>query len=206
MGFIYFDESKHKNANFVLGAFVYSETDLGSLVENALINNNYDPNNQEFKSCLKFANDKNAQNLKQDIYSIFLCCRLGILIAPYQDHQRNLEKYFQEALNEIKRKNSINEKNFIFVDEGIFSNKYALIKNSTVDEYHLRCNSKKIKGIQIADYAAHCCAIHLKDRLGLIAKSSRDPTKVDLEDNVNLAFEMFARTRCCFFIGRSISD
>lgn len=50
MGCFYFDESRHTKANFILGAFAYSEIALEGDVAEALRQSRLEPGVEEFKS------------------------------------------------------------------------------------------------------------------------------------------------------------
>ena len=53
MGFFYFDESIQQRAEFIVGAFVYSETDLTPAVFKAISGAGLEPRVDEFKSGMQ---------------------------------------------------------------------------------------------------------------------------------------------------------
>jgi hypothetical protein len=63
---------------------------------------------------------------------------------------------------------------------------------------HIEQDSKIIKGIQLADLAAHCVAIKFKCDTGIIKKIVK--VKDDsIYEEIDLGFEMFATLRYSFF-------
>ena len=68
-------------------------------------------------------------------------------------------------------------------------------------KFHLEQNSLQIKGIQLADLAAHLASIQLKDALGLVTKMVKagENSGYDPDMDVELGFEMWATLRYTFF-------
>lgn len=68
-------------------------------------------------------------------------------------------------------------------------------------KFHLEQNSLLIKGIQLADLAAHVSSIQLKNALGLVKKKVKagENSGYDPHQEIELGFEMWAIIRYAFF-------
>lgn len=77
--------------------------------------------------------------------------------------------------------------------------------NFTDCNFFLEQDSKKIKGIQLADLAAHIASIQFKYSLGLVTKKVKagENSGYDPEDEMELGFEMWATLRSSFFCKNS---
>lgn len=67
--------------------------------------------------------------------------------------------------------------------------------------FFLEQNSVDIRGIQLADLAAHISSIQLKDALGLVSKVVKvgENSGCEPESEIELGFEMWATIRHTFF-------
>ena len=52
MGYLYFDDSKHPQCGFTLGAFVFCDDDLTELINDELLQVGLKPGKDEFKSSV----------------------------------------------------------------------------------------------------------------------------------------------------------
>lgn len=64
-GFIYYDDSKHPNADFFMGAFIYSERDLNEEISQYISSIGLDPSKDEFKSRLRMDQSPEQKELRQ---------------------------------------------------------------------------------------------------------------------------------------------
>jgi len=204
--FLYFDDSKHDSAGFYLGAFVYSETDMNDEIEKMFIDNGLNPNETEFKSSMRMDRNPQYKKVRADFREYLLTKRIAIVISPAN------EKYFQEIICESlinlveANKSEIKLPLKIYLDEGIIKLnnhnsiksviKFAKLNNI---EMNIEQDSKIIKGIQLADYAAHSCSVMLKEQLGLIDKKTNAGYEMGYDTDIEIGFELWAYLRNSFF-------
>ena len=196
MNYIYFDESKHPLQGFVLGAYVFSNEPLEIFVTEALLACGYNPDTNEFKSSLKKIDDSKSVYLREKIYDILKICKIAVLIAPYAEHQKLLPNEIIKGLYSIINNNDINGFNNFYVDEGIYNNSNFI----SPDNFHFNLNSQShiIKGIQMADLAAHYRATFLKDTIRGCSKRVLVNSQYPVNE-LDLRFEIFHRLRWKFF-------
>lgn len=216
MGIFYFDESKHAKDNFLIGAYVFSEKDVNENVESILLECGYDPSSDEFKSHALKDGDIKAQNLRNKLYGVLRGCKVGLLIAPHTKYQSFFHLDLLHCLINILNRNNLTAPHKVYLDQGIFTKNNKIIEAKSLLEslksnfgctIHLEQDSKNIRGIQLADLAAHYCSTKLKEELGSLKKNV-SPRAIGYPTNeeINIGFEMFIRMRWLFFIGNYIDD
>ena len=132
-------------------------------------------------------------------------CRLGIVILP----RTKRDEFGFESIKAVKQfidNNEIKKPFDIYLDQGMFTSKYKAEQligklNFKDCKFHLEQNSLQVKGIQLADLAAHLASIQLKDALGLVTKMVKagENSGYDPDMDVELGFEMWATLRYTFF-------
>ena len=175
MGYFYFDESIHNRGGFILGAFIYSDTDISQLIFSALSEGGLTPEMDEFKSSINFSENPEYKSIRDKLKDVIhRCVKIGLLIVPVEDRdQLGIEAV--RALNKIINANFLNEMSHeVYVDEGISLNGIEKeIKEFPALEkckFLFGQDSKKIAGIQLADLAAHILSTMLLETLGHINK------------------------------------
>lgn len=209
MGYFFFDESIHQNPGFILGTFVGLKDDPGNLIADALIACGLDPSVDEYKSrALKKDNPKQTQLREMLWEMLFLRAKVAVCIGPTSER----DCFGFEALRCLKKvidSNRIFENNSVFFDQGFFprscdsdslKKEFQLHENTGL---YLEQDSRRVRGLQLADLTAHTCSMMLLDTLGLIKKTVKAGENSgyppDLE--VELGFEMWANVRWLFFNG-----
>jgi hypothetical protein len=208
VGFFYFDESIHQAGKFSLGAFAYSETELGAPVNQALIRSGLIPFIDEFKSSAHMdGNPKQA--LLRDQLRIVLRenCRIGLVIAPDQPRELLGSEAFL-GLNKILSTNQFKSASHdVFFDQGMFGRGSTARRKSQSlcllhrCKFHFEQDSKQVLGLQVADLIAHTCAIMLMAQRGFLRKTVKagQDSGYDPELDIELDFELWASVRWNFF-------
>ncbi|HEY2232618.1 MAG TPA: hypothetical protein VGK01_04000 [Candidatus Angelobacter sp.] len=208
MGFFFFDESIHSAAGFSLGTFVYSENDLNAPVAEALIRGGLLPRSDEFKSSSRMDRCQAQARVRDELKSVIQKhCRLGVVVTP-ANPRRSLG---YEAVNGLEKIVSCNTfdtaKHEVFFDQGIFDHAASgqrTFKREPWNEsctFHFEQDSIQVLGLQVADLAAHICAIMLLSALGKHTKKVKagDNSGYDPDMDIELDFELWACVRYNFF-------
>lgn len=204
MGFFYFDESIHNRGNFILGAFVYSVSDLSPIVYDKIRDVGLKPGIDEFKSSHIMKDGSKFPKLREALRAMFTKVNIGMVIAPTEE--RNcLGDHALSGLEKILISNNLNQKpHDVFFDQEIafrlgsrgiddFCHKFII-------KIHLNQDSRIVAGLQVADLAAHTLSVMLLETLGLVNKKviiSGDP----IYENIllELGFELWAGLRYSLF-------
>jgi len=197
----YFDESIHAGLGCIVGCVVFSQLDLTPIVGEALSEFGLDPERDEFKSRFRFQGDEKARQLRLSLYSIIRnSCRIGVVVLSLNEREQ-LGSYAVKLVKQILRQSRSREAEFaLYVDEGIKLDTETFTEDSRSVAAFSDCNSKVIRGIQLADLCAHTCAMILKERHTGQKKIVRVPGYTDdPEFEMNLGFELWARLRYNFF-------
>lgn len=205
MGYFYFDETIQEKAGFIIGAFVYSQSDISPKVFSALEKSGLKPGIDEFKSGARMASNP-AQKLVRERLAAFLHqVSVGIIITPSSDRPE-LGAEALRGLEKILKANSLEKlRHKVFFDEGIpigaDDQDMFLSGAGSCCELHLSQDSKTIGGIQIADLAAHSLGVMLLEQLGLISKKVRagEGSGYDPDLEIDLGFELWASLRYSLF-------
>ncbi len=200
---IYIDDSIHERGNFIVSGIVVTDNEnIDNDISESLIKNGYDSEQDEFKSGLSFRKHPKMLNVRNDLKNILSSsCKLGLIILP-NDKRQFIGKETLKGLKTIIDSNNYNDELKIFIDENYFRNsevgvKYAKSIGLPSDNLHLEVDSKKIKGIQLADLVAHTCSTMLLEQLNLIDKKVKagENSGYDPDLEIEIGFELWASTR-----------
>ena len=207
MGQFYIDDSIHDKAGFIIGACVYTNIDIDEKIIEIIKSNGFDPESFEYKSSANYSKEPKKAKVREDLKGLLSdACKLGIVIIPRTSREQlgfECIKAVKQFINSNKKiKKPVN----IFIDQGMFSSKDKAVQfissiNCIDCKFHLEQNSIDIKGIQLADLAAHISSIQLKDALGLVTKTVKagNNSGYDPDLDIELGFEMWATIRYTFF-------
>jgi len=200
MGYFFLDDSNHPDAGFSLSAFVFSASDPQGELEELLAKNGMTPGNDEFKSSIRM--DKNPSNtsLRDDLKAFLRKCKVGLAISKTAEELYEDSAYLLEKI--LSHPKVADCEHQVFIDRGICPTRreqafLAAIKGAANCRFHFEQDSKNICGVQLADLAAHICAIMMKDSLGLIKKlvKAGENSGYDPDSDMELGFEMYATIR-----------
>ena len=204
MGLLFFDDSKHDQRGFSLGVFVYADRDPSPAVNKALRDCGLRPGIDEFKSSSYMKRNPAQARLREKLRGIIQHCRLGVVVVPC-----SLELGYQAMflLQKMLGHPDLDcRQHEVCFDEGLFKSADRG-RNTARDiglpewcNLHLEQDSKRIAGIQLADLAAHTCAVMLKESLELIHKTVKagDNSGYDPDLDIEIGFELWAGIRYNF--------
>lgn len=205
MGQFYIDDSVHDDAGFIIGACVYSDIDINEKIIDLIQSCGFDPNSFEYKSSANYSKEPEKARIREQLKGLLIKnCKLGIVVIPRKSREHlgfECIKAVRQFINCNKElKNPIS----IYFDQGMFNSKHKaeqLIRSLNFIDciFYLEQNSLDIKGIQLADLAAHISSIQLKDALGLVTKMVKPGENSGYDVDIELGFEMWATTRYAFF-------
>lgn len=209
MGYFYIDDSVHDQAGFIIGALIYSDEDLQENISKIIASHDFNPETFEFKSSANYSKEPEKSKVRDSLKQLILTqIKLGIVVIP-REKRDQLGYECLKALKQFIESNAIEKPIKIFFDQGMFKSidkVNALINQLNFEgcEFFLEEDSKKIKGIQIADLCAHTSSIQFKDHLGVINKKVKagENSGYDPNDEIDLGFEMWATLRNSFFSKR----
>jgi len=208
MGYFYVDASVHERGNSILCAAVYSRTELDSEIKFQLERAGFTPGMDEFKSGVRMDRNPRMMELRSALMSDIGGNRhIAIIVAPIAERSR-LASIVLQALAQFADDNEIVDRSgAVFIDQGMFSSAangareaatYSALSGYTVN---VEQDSRIILGIQLADLAAHTCAVMLLDQLGVVTKTVKagENSGYDPEMDLELGFALWAQIRYSFF-------
>jgi hypothetical protein len=208
VGYLYFDESIHVRAGFILGAFVHSASDMSPVVADILRECGLAPPEDEFKSRSRMDGNRTMQIVRTRLLQLARGTKVGIAVIPVAERPR-LDVHALRALAALDHRNDrlSNSRHDVFFDAGIFrstKNAYELrdqLKIGLQYNLHVEQDSRRVAGLQLADCIAHRAATMLLAQLGLVRKTVRvgDGSDSDPERDVPLSFEVWHSLRSSFF-------
>jgi hypothetical protein len=206
MAFLYLDDSKHHGFGFSLTAFVACDFDPTEALSTMFEAYGYNSSTFEFKSSAKMKGDDKLQRLRSSL-KLFVARNCKIAVCVVGDDRR-LGPASLELLNAALKHPKLSEdKHEVFFDEGLFSSVESaqkLLQGSYAANRchcHFEQDSRKVRGIQLADIVAHTCATMLLDSMGHLTKTIKlDAPGDSIYDGleVELGFEMWADIRSSF--------
>ncbi|QAT87454.1 hypothetical protein EJ065_5924 [Corallococcus coralloides] len=211
MGCFYFDDSKHERlGQFALGALVFHGEDPTPKIEQAIRAVGLEPFKDEFKSSANMSRRPEQAALREQLFAIG--GRIALVVCPYSA-VGELGTYGLRAIETILQNETAlaRMEHDAFFDAEIFgsvSKANERFRSSALVgrvRGHFEQDSAKILGIQLADLVAHTCSQMLLEQFGLKEKwvKAGENSGYDPEIEVNLGFELWARTRYNWFTGPS---
>lgn len=188
---IYFDESIHDRANFIVLAAVCATPDLIEEAEEALRNCGFEPGVDEFKSSMKMLGNAQAQQLRELFRAIIGRSKIAVGVCS-RSERPHLMAIMAKIIAVIAAKRPGQDAT-VHLDEGIKSQLVALPAG-----YLLRsnCDSRRVIGIQLADCCAHFISTMLLGEMGLFDKMvPANRVYPGNEGELELAWELWASIR-----------
>jgi hypothetical protein len=209
MGHFYVDDSIPDQAGFALAACVYTNGDLSDSVNDIFEKNSMDSRMTEFKSGANYQTNPKMASVRENLRQLFSkSCKLGLVIIP-RNERKNLGSECLFGIDLFIKNNELEKLTDVFFDEGLFSSVAAAEKmvsglNLNRFRFHFEQDSLQIKGIQLADLAAHTCSIMLKESMGFISKDGKagENSGYDPDTAISIGFMMWASLRYNFFFQR----
>ncbi len=164
---IFIDESIRDSLGYMCVGFVYCKESPDEVINDAIARAGLKPGVDEYKSGYRMANSGSRHELRDSMYQIVReRCKLGLYIAPVSERPV-LRSSVVDIVEKIIRCNELALPHRVFVDEGILGHGEP---NDGI-EVKFDCDSRRIPGIQLADFAAYHCSYLLK--CNLAAKSKK---------------------------------
>lgn len=157
---IFIDESIQHSLDYICVGFAYCKISPEKAIKQAISKAGLVPGIDEYKSGARMVNATARRSLRENIARIVLeRCRLGLYVAPVSERPVLLNAVVEIAEKIILR-NGLSQPQKVFVDEGFLGHRRH-DKNAILG-LELRCDSKKVVGIQLADFVAYHCSYLLK--------------------------------------------
>ena len=207
MGYFYIDESVHDEAGFIIAACVYSDKDLNDSIMDIITFHGFNPNDFEYKSSTNYSKEPEKAKVRGKLKEIMVnYCKLGIVVVPRTSRKLLGYECIKAIMQFLNFNRTIKSPLIIYFDQGMFTSikeTSAFIEslNFTDCVFHLEQDSRKIRGIQLADLSAHITSIQLKETLGFVTKKIKagENSGYDPDLEIELGFEMFATLRYSLF-------
>jgi len=208
---IYVDESIHENLGFTIIAFVAAEHDLKKDIKKALIDLDYVPGKDEFKSSTRMINNPRMQILRMKYFNIVRSkSKIAVLVTSSHD-RKILGHEILNSLANIIRKNGLKAHGLhVLFDTGLCNiskiDQQAAVLKQDVKGIRLKFNqdSKSVLGIQLADAVAHTIAQILKEQI--TGKSKKillgETYGYDNQTEFELGWALLMSLRYSFFVRR----
>lgn len=126
MGFFYVDETIQQTANFIVGAIIYTETDVTRVVLNCLESVGLRPGHDEFKSSTRMISSPEQMALRGMLGGIiFQVAKIGLVVIP-ASARRLLGNESLLALKQIIQNCELVGQHSVFFDEEIRADSESL--------------------------------------------------------------------------------
>jgi hypothetical protein len=205
MGYFFFDESKHPDRGFSIGAFVYCSEDPTKAINDALLRHGFRPGAEEFKSSANMRKNPKNKDLRDELgHLLRKFGQIGVVVVP---DEREIGMESLKLLSKMLLHEEISAGSHeVYFDEGLFSSAKQGKDLAEVSggfkncKLHFEKDSKIIAGIQLADLATHTCAIMLSEELGFIVKivKAGEGSGYEPDLDIELGFELWAGIRYNF--------
>jgi hypothetical protein len=205
MGFFYFDESIQQRAGFIVGAFVYSYTDLTPAVFEEIAAAGLRPRVDEFKSGMRMDGRPEHAAMRESLRELLQGTRVAMVVVPV-DRRGDLGTEALTGLEKIIRANALTAGgHHVYFDQGI------IVRPDLASTFSRRVgaacevlpnqDSKSVGGLQVADLVAHSIGVMLLESLGYFKKTvkARENLAYDADLDIELGFELWASLRYAFF-------
>jgi hypothetical protein len=197
---VYIDESIHTRGGFTLGACVFGN-DADSAVAAALNECGLHAD-EEFKSSTRMDSDSRYTHLRDELKHVAREYRVGLVIAPSEPRYL-FGTAAIDALSKFITANSLSSRRLrVFFDQGILARQPNSLPDAlALAEVACDCDSRLIRGLQIADLVAHTAATMLLAELGLVNKVVKvgEESGYGPDAEMTLEFELWASLRYQFF-------
>jgi len=155
---IFIDESIQQELGYICVGFAYCSEQPDAAINEAIARAGLTPGVDEYKSGYRMAGSSTRKVLRDSVAGLVLeYCKIGVYIAAV-DERPVLGKGIADTMVKIINVNDLKRPQKVFVDEGI-SLKYDLPEYI---ELTPNCDSRKVPGIQLADFIAYHCSHMLK--------------------------------------------
>lgn len=205
MGYFYFDESIQQRVGFIVGAFVYSDTDLTPAVFQGIAAAGLRPGVDEFKSGVRMDGRPAHAAARESLRELLQGTRVGLVVVP-ADRRGDLGTEALAGLEKIIRANELAASgHHAYFDQGI------IVRPDLADTFSTRVgvpcdvlpnqDSRSVGGLQVADLAAHSMGVMLLESLGYLKKTVKagENSGYDPDLDIELGFELWASLRYAFF-------
>ena len=81
MGYLYYDDSKHPEGNFYLGAFIYSNRELDDDIGECINSCGLNPEEDEFKSCFRMDKNPEQNELRKRLRSFIHSSKISVVVS-----------------------------------------------------------------------------------------------------------------------------
>ena len=163
---IFVDESIQDSLGYMCVGFAYCKESPDDAINEAIALAGLTPGVDEYKSGYRMANSAPRHALRDRIYQIVLDrCKLGVYIAPPSERPKLLGSSL-EIVKRIIRQNDLSLPQSVFLDEGIL----GTFNPSDGIRVEFNCDSRRVPGIQLADFVAYHCSYLLKCTLSGTSK------------------------------------
>jgi hypothetical protein len=202
---VYFDESIHAEAGFIVGAFVFCDTDPNQSIANSLLSVGLTNFNDEFKSGARMVANAPLAQLRDQLLEQLFATKIALIVIPSVRREELGDEALGFYLQILENNGLADQSHSLYLDEGIpisQSNlELAIVKMNSKSLILLNQKSHVIRGIQLADLAAHSCAVMLKQHLSADKKLVAAGENSGYEPNlmIDLEFKLWAQMRYQFF-------
>ena len=205
MKFVFIDESIHTRGEFIISGLVISNKNPNDLIRKSLLRNDFNPDEDEFKSGINYRYLPKMADVRNDLKKIISnSCKFGLIIIPIK-YRELIGLETLKGLKQFISINKIGEGIEVYIDQNYFINEahgIAIAEELSFNNcsFHFEQDSKQVRGIQLADLMAHTCSIMLLETLGLIDKKVKagENSGYDPEMEIDLGFELWATIRYNF--------
>ena len=202
---IYIDDSVHERGGFIISGIIITNKNIEDRISESLKCNGFNPDEFEFKSGLSFQKYPKMLEVREDLNNIiFPDCKIGLVVLPSSERS-NIGFESLKGLKQIINSNDFKNDIEIYVDENYFKNKnigenYAEKIGLINCQLNLEVDSRKVKGVQLADLVAHTCSTMLLEQLKIIDKKVKAGENSGYEPDleIELGFKLWAGVRYSF--------
>lgn len=202
MAWIFFDDSKHLQHGFALGAMVACENDPSEAVNDILRRHGLRPGIDEFKSRLPMNGPSPMQKVRNELLHYTRWnASIGLAIVPSEALLgAGCIKLLEKAMRHPTLRGTIHK---AFFDHGIIGRRFAEglaaeLGLSSCSDFAVQ--SHTVPGIQLADLIASMCSTMLKSKLGITNKVLTFDSSAGYDPPIqaSIDFEFFADLRYAF--------
>jgi len=206
MAFMYFDESIHAAAGFIVGAWAVWQEDPTSRIDAGLKDAGLRPGLEEFKSGARMTGNEAMIRARGALHDVLRNSRIGVVVVPSKCRS-NLGQEAVRGLHKILSTSDLGISGHdVFFDQGLISDRRPfdeLVQDLGLAGCHMHVeqNSVTVLGLQAADLVAHTCATMLLSQMGFVTKRVKagEYSGYEPDDDIDLGFLLWASLRWNFF-------